>query len=156
MPKVSAKQAGKLFVGVDPGKSGGLAALRPDNQIVIEKMPPTEADILEWFQAQKACGLPMFAVIEKVNGYIGKPQPGSAMFTFGWGYGGLRMAMLACGIPFDEVTPQKWQKAMGCLTKGDKNVSKTKAQQLFPDQKVTHATADALLLMEYCKRTYGG
>jgi hypothetical protein len=56
------------------------------------------------------------------------------------------MALVASGIPFERVTPAKWQRELGCLTKGDKNVTKRKAQELFPDVKVTHANADALLL----------
>ncbi len=76
----------------------------------------------------------------------------TSMFTFGMGYGGLRMALIAAAIPFVEVTPQSWQKAIGCLTQGDKNVSKAKAQQLFPTVKVTHAVADALLLAEWRRR----
>jgi hypothetical protein len=41
---------------------------------------------------------------------------------------------------------------MGCLTKGDKNVSKKRAQELFPSIKCTHATSDALLIAEYGNR----
>ena len=33
----------------------------------------------------------------------------------------------------------------------DKNVTKNRAQQLWPTIKVTHAIADALLLGEYCR-----
>jgi hypothetical protein len=35
------------------------------------------------------------------------------------------------------------------MTKGDKNISKAKAQELFPDKKIIHATADALLIALY-------
>jgi hypothetical protein len=42
-----------------------------------------------------------------------------------------------------------WQKSLGCLTHGDKNVSKAAAQRLFPGMKITHATADALLIAYY-------
>ena len=73
-------------------------------------------------------------------------------FTFGQGFGHIEMALTAAGIPFERVSPQKWQKAMGCLTKGDKNVSKRRAQELFPHLKVTHATADALLIAAYGRR----
>jgi hypothetical protein len=38
------------------------------------------------------------------------------------------------------------------LSKGDKNVTKRKAQELFPSLKITHATADALLIAEYLRR----
>jgi hypothetical protein len=41
---------------------------------------------------------------------------------------------------------------MSCLTKGDKNVTKSRAQELFPEVKVTHAIADALLIAEYGRR----
>ena len=37
-------------------------------------------------------------------------------------------------------------------SKGDKNVTKRRAQELFPGARVTHAVADALLLAEYCRR----
>jgi Holliday junction resolvasome RuvABC endonuclease subunit len=70
-------------------------------------------------------------------------------FTFGNGFGHLEMALTAAGIPFERVSPQRWQKALGCLTKGDKNVSKRRAQELFPSMKITHATADALLIAYY-------
>jgi hypothetical protein len=62
---------------------------------------------------------------------------------------------MAAGIPYDLVLPVKWQTAMSCRTKGDKNVSKARAQQLFPDVKVTHAIADALLIAEFCRRVRG-
>ena len=62
------------------------------------------------------------------------------------------MALIAAGIPFETVTPAKWQGAMGCRTKGDKNVTKRKAQDLFPGVKVTHAIADALLIAEWGRR----
>jgi Holliday junction resolvasome RuvABC endonuclease subunit len=70
-------------------------------------------------------------------------------FSFGNGFGHLEMALTAAGIPFTRVRPQVWQKALGCLTKGDKNVTKRKAQELFPSIKATHATADALLIAQY-------
>ena len=76
----------------------------------------------------------------------------TSAFSFGRGVGNLEMALTAAGIPFERVTPQKWQKALGCMTKGDKNVSKRKAQELFPQMKCTHATSDALLIMEYGRR----
>ncbi len=60
--------------------------------------------------------------------------------------------LIASRIPFEEVTPQKWQKTLSCLSRGDKNITKAKAQQLFPGLRVTHATADALLIAEYARR----
>lgn len=57
-------------------------------------------------------------------------------------------------VPFTEVTPQKWQRAMGCLSGGDKNVTKARAQQLWPTLKLTHANSDAYLLAEYARKFF--
>jgi len=90
------------------------------------------------------------AYLEQVSAMPG--QGVTSCFTFGNGYGHLEMALTAAGIPFERVRPQKWQQAMGCMTAGDKNVSKRKAQELFPSVKITHSTADALLIAEYGRR----
>lgn len=47
-------------------------------------------------------------LLEKVGGIPGNGA--NAMFNFGRGYGHLEMALLACRIPTETVTPQKWQK----------------------------------------------
>jgi len=142
------------YVGIDPGKGGGLAALDDEGRVVwVAAMPATERDLLdalgELGEHRSA------AVIEFVRA---SPQMGVvSAWTFGVGYGGLRMALTATHIPFDEVVPRKWQDAMRCRTGGDKNISKRRAQELFPDvKKITHATADALLLAEYCRRVRTG
>lgn len=64
------------------------------------------------------------------------------------------MVLVGIGIPFEERVPRVWQKIMGCLTGGDKNVSKARAQQLFPQIKVTHAIADSLLIASAARILY--
>lgn len=44
--------------------------------------------------------------------------------------------------------------ATKCQTKGDKKISRSRAQELFPDAKVTHWNADALLIAEFNRRKY--
>jgi Holliday junction resolvasome RuvABC endonuclease subunit len=145
-------------IGIDPGQSGGIAWIDEKGRACVEKMPVTLADlwelmqsITEGFVAFRASNSLMFkAYIEHVHS---SPQMGvKSAFTFGNGYGHLEMALTAAGIPFERVRPQKWQQAMGCMTKGDKNVSKRRAQELYPQIKVTHATADALLIATYGTR----
>ena len=150
-------QPQQLFLGIDPGASGGLAYYLRD--MWAEPMPATESDIWYFFDGHRTAA---FAVIEKVGGYVaGNPTPGSAMFKFGRSYGGLRMALVAARIGFEEVTPQKWQKEMGLIrAKSEdntrwKNRLKQKAQQLFPTANVTLKTADAILIAEYCRRVHG-
>lgn len=135
----------RAVLGVDPGASGGFALVtgsRSGN--ICWPMPETERDIYELLASSGADHI----CIESVHSM---PKQGVASsFKFGRNYGFLRGAIIASGIPFEDVTPQKWQKALGCLTGGDKNVSKAKAQQLYPFLKITHATADALLIATYC------
>ena len=138
------------ILGIDPGKNGSIAWIT-DGKPCVEKMPETLQDLWElmlsivYQESSRRSGAK--AYIEAVHS---SPQMGvTSAFSFGQGFGHLEMALTAAGIPFERVAPQKWQRVMGCLTKGDKNVSKARAQELFPKMKVTHATADALLIASY-------
>lgn len=145
----------KTILGIDPGASGGIAWIT-DGKPCVEKMPETLQDLWGLITdiantvRESTRHLDCIAYLEQVHSMPG--QGVASSFKFGQGYGALEMALTAAGIPFERVTPQKWQKALGCLTKGDKNVSKRKAQELFPSLKITHATADALLIAEYGRR----
>ena len=139
------------FIGIDPGQSGGIAILADGKEPWACKMPETERDIYDTILGLRSWSdRTAKAALESVHSMPG--QGVASSFKFGRGYGGLRMALIASGIPFLDVTPQMWQKAIGCLTGGDKNVSKAKAQQLFPALKISHATADALLIAEWLRR----
>lgn len=144
----------KKIIAIDPGANGGIAVYSKERDMLIDvtPMPPTPGDVLEYitrFQVHARCYL------EKVGGM--PHQGGSAMFNFGKGFGQLEMALLARRVPTVEVTPQKWQKALSLGTKGDKtttqwkNKLKERAMQLYPGIKVTLATADALLILEYAR-----
>jgi len=137
------------FMGIDPGKSGGIALISPEgDRYLAWKIPQTERDLWDLFSKIKE--QTKFALIEHVHS---TPQMGvRSAFTFGQGYGTLRGLLIASEIPFDEVRPLKWMTHHRCKTGGDKNVSKRKAQQLFPKLKITHAIADALLIAEYCRQ----
>ena len=139
-----------LFVGIDPGAGGGIAALDTAGQVqLVERMPPTDADILYVFRELRS-RKPCRAILELVRA---SPQMGVvSAFTFGGCYRALKMGLLAADIPFDEITPRQWQGLLKCLSRGDKNVTKRRAQELFPGVKVTHAIADALLLAEFGRR----
>lgn len=133
------------FIGIDPGKSGGIAIIEDDGAFAI-KTPETDKDLFEYLRDNSHNA---FCLIEQVHAMPG--QGVTSMFNFGMSYGALRMALIAAQIPFQTVTPQRWQKTLQCLTKGDKNVSKRRAQEIFPELKITHAVADALLIAYYNK-----
>ena len=137
------------YLGIDPGLSGGIAVIC-EGKAQAWAMPSTERDILDLFREQVALG-PCQAFVEQVG-----PMPKQgvvSVWTFSGNYHGLRMALHACAIPFQAVRPQKWQQLMSCRTRGDKNISKRRAQELFPSIRITHKIADALLLALLCSRT---
>ena len=145
-----------LFIGIDPGKSGAIAAIDEEGRFVsVVKLKETEQDVWTWMLKELGIGYGKpshFAVLEKVGAM---PRQGlSSTFKFGVSYGFCRGILTANRVRFEEVTPAKWQGALGCRTKGDKNITKSKAQQMHPDQKITHANADALLLAEYARRLF--
>lgn len=145
-------------IGIDPGKSGGIAWCNA-GYMQAWPMPKTEQDIFSLLRDMKFDDSICF--IEKLG-----PRPitikgrtvrsPSNEWKLATHYGFLRGCLVSLKIPFEEVPPSKWQKALGCLSKGDKNIPKQKAQQLFPDLKITLKTADAVLLCEYGRRIQAG
>ncbi len=141
------------IIGIDPGVSGGMALLSMAG-VVLDSYKfnkATDHDIADTFYEWKNYEGGCFALLEKVHS---SPQMGvKSCFTFGRGFGFLNGLLVAYKIPYELVIPNRWQKFLGCQTKGDKNVSKAAAQRLFAEQlKITHANADALLIAEYGRR----
>lgn len=155
-----------IYIGCDPGKGGAIAWIQNNcnPSVNVINMPETDADLWHFIETKincdDHCHIFARAIIERVSaGGVrtgeGKARMGAtSAFTFGQQVGRLHMALTAAGIPYDIATPQRWQGALGCLTKGDKHVSKRRAEQLFPGVKVTLKNADALLIAEYCRRVF--
>lgn len=145
------------YLSLDPGEKGGIAVL-DGNEMHTYKMPTTYPDIYIVLKGLQEDFNITRAVLEKVG--QGMPgQSSKATATFARHCGHLEMALYALGIPTEEVTPQKWQKAYSNsigtakgLTKTEwKNKLKGLAQRLYPSEKVTLNTADAILLAHYGK-----
>lgn len=145
------------YLSIDPGLKGGIAVL-DENEMHTYKMPTTYPDIYIVLKGLQEDFNITRAVLEKVG--QGMPgQSSKATATFARHCGHLEMALYALGIPTEEVTPQKWQKAYSNsigtakgLTKTEwKNKLKGLAQRLYPTEKVTLNTADAILLAHYGK-----
>lgn len=143
-----------MILGIDPGLSGGVALVSADTAMAW-KMPTTLHDTWDLFRGLAAGRQTISkAYIENVHAM---PKQGvSSTFKFGRNVGQLEMALAAAGIPFEYVTPTVWQRALGCLSKGDKLVTKAMAQRLFPALRITHALADALLIAEFGRRREAG
>ena len=136
-------------IGVDPGRASGCIAYVAGCDAYawpIKNM--TDRQI--WDLLERLGKIAQLAVLERVHSM---PKQGvSSAFKFGASYGELKMGLVASGVRFEQVSPQKWQTKLGCRTKGDKNVSRMKAEELFPGFKMTHDKADALLIAEYGRR----
>lgn len=147
------------IIGIDPGASGGIATLYDSGHYAAAKMPDTERDFWDLLSgivlSQKDAQWNL--VLEKVHAMPG--QGVSSTFKFGQNYGMCRAFGIALGIPIHEMTPTTWQKALGLAAKIDgktarKNAHKARAQEIFPNLTITHATADALLIAEAFRRLH--
>lgn len=100
-----------IIVGIDPGKSGGVAAVgNVDAPVVVENMamptlPDGTVDVaaLQDFLIRVA---PNSAVVERP--YILGRQKGA--LTIGANFGRLTATLDLCGVPYTLVRPQSWQK----------------------------------------------
>lgn len=138
------------YMGVDPGKNGAIALITFDGQKVLslQKLEATDVDTVKVITNIKTFYSSVSAVIEKLqaNAFT------KASYSIGYYSGLLKGAMIANQIRFEEETPNSWQRAMKCQTKGDKHITKALAQKLFPGVHITLETADALILAEYARR----
>lgn len=117
---------GKMYVGVDPGASGGLAVIYPGGAVTLKPFAKlTLRDLRSAFEGvrdgARSAGLVVAATLEKVGGYVGSGDGekgggcanATAMFAFGASYGRLQMCLEFCGFSSQEVGAAAWQKAMG-------------------------------------------
>jgi hypothetical protein len=148
-----------IYVGIDPGMAGGIAAVgKWGKWTQAIGMPALDKEV--WEQIKAWSPRVAFAILEKVN--TGFPGTGKSQMAKLYGsYTGLRMTLVIAGIPFEEVLAQRWQKFLHIPPREKseprnhfKNRLKVRAQQLFPREEVTLYTADALLIAEYCRRNH--
>lgn len=143
-----------IIIGIDPGASGGITVLDMAGE-VLDRAPlakMTNHDIAEALREWRDRDEKARAVIERVGparGRDGRTQGISSTAKFMRQAGMLEGFLIMGQIPYGDVAPAVWQRALGCLSKGDKNVTKAAAQRRWPDLKWTHALADSALIAEY-------
>lgn len=153
-----------VYIGIDPGKSGGIACLTAEGFVLLAAKMPETPGALHTLLSQIPLnrGVTDFdrcVILEQVWG--SPTMRGPSGFKFGKNVGHIEMVLTVARMPYQEVPPIVWQKAMGCLSpKGlklkfgskDKGINLRLAEKLWPRFKITHAIADALLLAEYGRR----
>jgi len=164
----------KLYIGIDPGLGGSVAVIdNRDNSIRFYDTPTLELKkgkkIKHEYEVPSMVNivndLTMLAFkseiivgLEKIHSMPG--QGVVSMFSMGYGYGLWLGILSSLKIAMVLVPPQRWKKIMMMGMDKEKDASRLKAMQMFPqisDQlnlKKHHNRADALLIAEFVRRTY--
>lgn len=151
-----------IYIGIDPGKNGGIAVLHvlKNNQFVSASTYVfDESSLINILDEVKSYSCK--CTLEHVHAM---PKQGvSSTFNFGMNFGFIQGVLKAYGIPYELVTPQKWKKEFSCTS--DKNTSIDVCKRLFPNvnlkatercKKDHDGMAEALLIAEYGRRHYNG
>ena len=146
-----------LTIAIDPGVNGGIA-WRKNGKVFAVHMLENEFASIEFLKEISGHTPIVEMFIELPPLFVGKNIPGFAVGKMMMNYGALYGASVALAFKVHPVRPPIWQKAHPVGTKGGmtntqwKNKLKARASELFPDQKVTLATADALLILDAALR----
>ena len=143
-----------LFLGIDPGKKGGIAFI--DNRTgEIGTKPFGSSALIELLE--EARYYESVCCLEKVGAMPG--QGVVSMFNFGQNVGYIKGMLEAFCIPYQEISPQRWKKEFGLSS--DKEASAEVCRKLFPNinllatpkcKKPHDGMAEALLMAEYARR----
>lgn len=142
----------KTVLGIDPGSSGAAVLITEAKDYYVALFKNKTIDDISGWISVWDLKLLIKGYLEKV-GAMSKDSVHNA-FTFGSNTGKLKGVFSAYSIPYEEISPQTWQRHFGLGAKFPtkakrKNAHKQKAQELFPDLKVTLDMADALLIAQY-------
>lgn len=165
----------RVFVGIDPGMTGGLAAVSEEGGLLsvipIPRMngstgPQDYHAIKDWFASIKKMGK-VEAALERISVRPGEGVKSTLTAGKNWGF--LKGMLVAIGARYVEPTPQAWKKALSLPKRSGKERKKGKedavvlATQLFPGlcltpgkKRIPHdGMADAVLIAEYARRVLG-
>jgi len=168
------------YLGIDPGKDGGLALVDQDDRLSagqLWKTPiiPGERDEYDVSQMRHLLvlvknqvrmdfhGAAVTAIIEKQHAF---PRRGVTNFSTGYGFGLWTGLLLGVGVPYQAVNCQTWQKRMleGVKAKDTKQGSISAALRRWPKitfrkspeaKKPDHGLTDAALLASFGRLSFG-
>lgn len=145
-----------VFIGIDPGKKGGIAVIDIDNDISFTA-PYSNEYLISLLMSISQNNREAVCCLEKVGAMPG--QGVVSMFSFGQSVGYIKGVLEAFKIPYQEITPQKWKREFGLTS--DKAASAEVCRKLFPEisllatpkcKKPHDGMAEALLMAEYARR----
>jgi crossover junction endodeoxyribonuclease RuvC len=144
-------------LGIDPGITGALAVVDEEQVLFVDDLPLHH---LKHGKAVKA-ELDLGGLRELLTGYdydtvfieqvAARPGQGvTSMFRFGLVIGQIIGLVVGLGRPYSLVSPQRWQRKVGCGPTPDE--ARRRAGQLYPDvvqyltRKRDAGRADAILI----------
>ena len=155
------------YVGIDPGKSGGIACCYNDDKVFMaSKCPENPADMNAIFQILTFGCDKVYISLEHVWGF--PTDSSKTAFTFGWNYGCWQTIIeidklhYPLDVKFELVNPRVWQKHFK-TPKSDKKQRKAWLKELAikrasklivrnsKTNNVTFSISDAILISQYCK-----
>lgn len=158
-------------MGVDPGVYGAFALINDDRIVRVSDMPRQScAGTGSYDPAEILSLVRRVAILPHVMAWMERPhtRPGEGAersCNFGLGLGYTEMALLACKIPYERVSPMAWMKAVG--VHGKKKDPELRQRwrvfdEKFPDQRglilgprggVRDGRLEAVLIAEALRRT---
>jgi crossover junction endodeoxyribonuclease RuvC len=152
-----------IYVGIDPGKNGGICFLSREGDIYHISPMPEEKTFAELIKSSAM-------IISSLCIEESRPYPGQgvvSMFNYGSHFGLLKGVVIANNIPITLVPPRTWQKHMILPSKH----KDPKAKALESANKVFRKTShywlpskrhkkphdgmiDSALIAEYCRRLH--
>ena len=148
-----------IYIGVDPGKKGGYAAIlmgRAETHPWDDVAFAFFIDMM--YEKRLALQEPIVCAVEKVGAMHG--QGVKSMFSFGHSLGYIEGVLTAEDISYQLVPPATWKREFSLIGK-DKAASVEVCRKLFPGvnllptdecRKESDGMAEALLLAEYARR----
>ena len=147
------------YIGIDPGKSGGIAVINEKNEIQAYKCPASSDDMALLFQMciGNTPTDKIRLVMERV--WARPTNAVRAAFSYGVNYGQWLGITATHEVTMNTALPLEWIQWVGCPKALKKNIRKKwlkqKAIDLFPSiKRVTLATSDAILITHYAKEEY--
>lgn len=148
-------ETSKGIVAFDPGKGGGGAVMHSNGSIELHSFK-TESEYINILNSLVPGSYDV--VIEDVPVFVSITTSNASSFKLGYNFGFIVGMSRSLGFATHLVKPREWQRGLqGLNTKGlgytdRKRMLKDNALRLYPDLKITHATADAVLIGDYWKR----
>ena len=152
----------KIFIGVDPGKNGGVAVINEVKKyegVISFRCPKNARDMAMALMATIPTDISYSDIIVAVEHVHSMPKQGVvSSFSFGQNLGQWEGIISSLELDIEYVSPRSWMGHYDLQwnldRKDRKRFLRGVAENLFPNIKMTFNISDALLIANYKKEIY--